>query len=379
MEFGISLSELKRTLDAINKVISNKTSLPIMQYALVVRTGDNTLSFTGASAEAQLTLSCEVAITGNDDFKALCIDSKRIASLLTTLNEQPLRIRLDHQKNSVRLTYDQGHFDIAAEPADGYVEPIKTTDPKVRFEIEGTELLDAMRLATVSTNSDDLRPAFSAVCLDVKDDGIVVVATNGESLWRKVFDYGTPFLKEGSEPMQMLVYGRHITAMAYFDAMDRIGFEGNESYWKMGAGNATYVCRRVEGRYPNYNSVIRENPYSITVNRVALLSVLRRVSILAPASSNSVRLVYKDGKIAISTEDIDFSNKAEETLGVEDCNMPATFNICFKGNVLARLLGTTNEERVRLTFADPSRSINVLEDTPNSTLLMLLMPLLDNL
>ena len=135
----------------------------------------------------------------------------------------------------------------------------------------------------------------------------------------------------------------------------------------------------MEGIYPNYNSVIRENPYSITVNRVALLSVLRRVSILAPASSNSVRLVYKDGKIAISTEDIDFSNKAEETLGVEDCNMPATFNICFKGNVLARLLGTTNEERVRLTFADPSRSINVLEDTPNSTLLMLLMPLLDNL
>ena len=40
------------------------------------------------------------------------------------------------------------------------------------------------------------------------------------------------------------------------------------------------VCRLIEGRYPNYNSVIpQNNPYKITIDRAVLLSALRRVSV----------------------------------------------------------------------------------------------------
>ena len=39
------------------------------------------------------------------------------------------------------------------------------------------------------------------------------------------------------------------------------------------------VCRLIEGRYPNYNSVIpQNNPYKVTVDRLQLLGALRRVS-----------------------------------------------------------------------------------------------------
>ena len=35
------------------------------------------------------------------------------------------------------------------------------------------------------------------------------------------------------------------------------------------------VCRLIEGRYPNYNSVIpQNNPYKVTVDRLQLLGAL---------------------------------------------------------------------------------------------------------
>lgn len=40
------------------------------------------------------------------------------------------------------------------------------------------------------------------------------------------------------------------------------------------------VCRLIEGRYPNYNSVIpQNNPHKVTVDRMQLMGALRRVSI----------------------------------------------------------------------------------------------------
>ena len=53
------------------------------------------------------------------------------------------------------------------------------------------------------------------------------------------------------------------------------------------------VCRLIEGRYPNYNSVIpQNNPYKVTVDRLQLLGALRRVSIFFFAGKQPYQAAY---------------------------------------------------------------------------------------
>lgn len=143
--------------------------------------------------------------------------------------------------------------------------------------------------------------------------------------------------------------------------------------------DGTLSCRLIEGRYPNYNSVIpADNPNHLTIDRLTLLGVIRRVLPFASDSSQQVRLHIEMGKAVISSEDIDFYTSAKEEI-VCDYN-GTTMDIGFKGTSLMEILNNLDSEEVVLEFADPSRPCLVLpaQQPENEDILMLIMPMLLN-
>jgi len=64
-----------------------------------------------------------------------------------------------------------------------------------------------------------------------------------------------------------------------------IKFDENNAY--ITTPKYTMVCRFVEGRYPNYNSVIpQNNPNHVVLDRLAFLSAMKRVSVFSDPSSS---------------------------------------------------------------------------------------------
>ena len=137
-------------------------------------------------------------------------------------------------------------------------------------------------------------------------------------------------------------------------------------------------CRLIDGRYPNYNSVIPNNPNEVTVDRKALISALRRVMPFASESSQLVRFYIEPGKLEVSSEDMDFSTSARELLACEYVGSP--INIGFKGSSLNEVLSNISGDNIILQLADPSRAgiIVPAEQTENEDVLMLIMPMLLN-
>ena len=85
-----------------------------------------------------------------------------------------------------------------------------------------------------------------------------------------------------------------------------IKFDDRNAQIKYDDGEMT--CRLIEGRYPNYNSVIpQSNPNQITIDRGSLLSALRRVQPFANDSSNLIRFHVGNGTLQLDAEDFDFS------------------------------------------------------------------------
>jgi DNA polymerase-3 subunit beta len=144
-------------------------------------------------------------------------------------------------------------------------------------------------------------------------------------------------------------------------------------------GEDTIQCRLIEGRYPNYNSVIpQNNPNQLTVDRLGLLSALRRVQPFANDSSNLIRFHVEDGTLQLDAEDYDFSKTATERMSCAYNGQP--MSIGFKGSSFIEILGNFSCPEVIIQLADPSRAGLVLpsEQPENQDVLMLMMPMLIN-
>ena len=138
------------------------------------------------------------------------------------------------------------------------------------------------------------------------------------------------------------------------------------------------VCRLIEGKYPNYSSVItRNNPNIITVNRLDFLNSLKRVSVFANSNSNLVKLSISNNKIELSAQDIDFAISGREEIICEFEGDP--IDIGFKSTFLIEIVSVLDSANINIELTDSSRSGIFVpydgEDTQEDTL-MLLMPMM---
>ena len=114
----------------------------------------------------------------------------------------------------------------------------------------------------------------------------------------------------------------------------------------------------------------------MTVDRISLLSALRRVQPFTSDSSNLVRLRIENNSIKLDAEDYDFSKTATEMVSCEYNGMP--MSIGFKASAFIEILNNFDCTEVSLQLADPSRAGLVLpqEQPENQDVLMLIMPML---
>ena len=143
--------------------------------------------------------------------------------------------------------------------------------------------------------------------------------------------------------------------------------------------NYKMVCRQVEGRYPNYNSVIpTDNPYKAIIDRVTLINTLKRVSVFSNQATNLVKLELSENQMHISAQDIDFSISAEEYLPCQYQGEP--MKVGFKSAFLIDILSNISSSEVIFELADSSRAglVFPFNSENEQDILMLIMPIMLN-
>ena len=237
-------------------------------------------------------------------------------------------------------------------------------------------LLNGISRSLFATADDELRPVMNGVYFDIHTDDLTFVASDGHKLVRlrnlavKSQERASFILPK--KPANLL---KNLLAKESEQVL--IKFDDNNAY--ITCTNFEMVCRLIEGRYPNYNSVIpQENPFKVTIDRISFLNALKRVSVFSNPASSLVKLHLKDSLITVSAQDIDFSTSAEERIV---CQFDGTeLSIGFKATYLIEILGNISSEEVVLELADPSRAGLIVpsENDEDEDLLMLLMPMMLN-
>ena len=375
MKYSISSRELRSVLDAVRKVILKRNTLPVLDNALISYR-DERFFVTGSSVENTLTMPIDLRPLDKDPFVPFCIDVTNLTAILATLPEQPIELSVNPDTFLTTLKYQGGEFNIPAYDGREYPLAKPITQVAVAFSAPTNILLPAMRSALNVTSEDELRPQMSAVALDVSAEGITFVGTNGKMLYKYEWTHGMPFLTEG-QPSIVLFPRTVINAMdAPFSKVEEISVRSDGRQVEVTAGDVSFSIRSVEGRYPNYNSVIpKDNPYHVTLPVKDLMNTIRRVSMVASDNSKLIALRRTDLFLQMTADDVDFSRSAHEELSMDDCTLPEGFAIGLNYPCLLTLLSAISTEKVRIELSAPERPLILKEDANNSTLLELLMPM----
>ena len=379
MKFSVSSRELLRILKATGAVILRKNSLPILADHLFTRDGDK-FFITGSSQENSLTMPIGITLDNGSDFQPFCLLAVDIIPLLGALPEQPITVEVDMSNHIAKIIYQSGQVSVPVEDSAEYPRVSDVKEPKTSFDIEANIFFPAVKAANGCTAIDStLRPQMSAVALDVQDEGVVFVGSDGHSLYKYSYQHGAPFLT-GSKVVILIPNTIAGQLQAPFAGVETLTIQHDGKHVCLKAGDITFTIRDIEQKYPNYNSVIPKNsPYHATLPVAALAGAVKRVQLMASDASNMVKLSKEGMFLNLSAEDYDFSKTASENLVLAEVDNPLTipdgFAIGFKASSLLMLLGNISTDNVTLQLSEPSRAILVLADAPNSALVELLMPM----
>ena len=373
MRFTVSSTALSSKLNALSRVINSKNSLPILADFLF-DVQDNMLYLTASDSENVMKTQIEVSECDNNG--RFCISNHDLLEAVKGFSEQPITFDIDQTSNIAKISYQNGMFSLPVENADEFPQAQGISEGAQTIAISTALLAENVNRSLFATAQDELRPVMNGIYFDLTPDYLAVVASDGHKLVRNKIltihsDQPAAFILP-KKPASLL---KNLLGKDGGDVIIR--FDERNAKIKFDEGEL--ICRLIDGRYPNYNSVIpQNNPNQLTVDRLGLLAALRRVQPFANDSSNLMRFHVEGGTLQLDAEDYDFSKTATERMSCDYNGQP--MSIGFKGSSFIEILNNFDCQEVILQLADPSRAGLVLpsEQPENQDVLMLMMPMLIN-
>lgn len=373
MKISLSSTVLSSHLSMLSKIISSKNAMQILDCFLF-ESVNGMLSITASDNENMLRTM--IPLENYEGEGRFAVNNRTILDAVKDLPEQPITIEVDINTYSIRVIYQNGLYNFTAQNADEYPVPPVMPDDCTLLTMGSGMLSDALTRTLFATAAEELRPVMNGIYFDLTPEALAIVASDGHKLVRNKI-----FTIKSEAPTSFILPKKPATLLKNVlnkdDSEVEIRFNGRNA--EVQFNDNILMCRLIDGRYPNYNSVIpTDNPEEVTIDRKSLISALRHVLPFASESSQLVRLHIEMGKAEVSSEDIDFSTSAKEEITCDFSGTP--MNMGFKGTSLVEILNNLTGEQVMMKLADPSRPCLLLpcEQPANEDVLMLIMPMLLN-
>lgn len=373
MRFSLSSTALSSKLNILSKVISPKNSISILEcFLFEIKDGKLTLT---ASDNTNM-MNCTMDLIEYDSDGSFCVPNRIMLTSVKELAEQPIVFDVNLEDNSIKMNYMNGSYRIFGQSSNEYPRMKGLEGEATSTVLPSEVLINNINRTLFATAQDELRMVMNGLYFDLKEDYMAIVASDGHKLVRnRIYGCKTETPASFILPKKPATLLRTVLAADGSDVTIRF----NQSNAEVIYNDGMLSCRLIEGKYPNYNSVIpQDNPNRLTIDRKALISALRRVMPFASESTQLVKLRIANNSLEINSEDIEFATSARENVVCEYGGMP--MSIGFKGSALYEICNNLTSDEIVIELADPGRAgiISPAQQPEGEDVLMLIMPMLLN-
>jgi DNA polymerase-3 subunit beta len=312
MNLTIAKEQIISGLQAVQNVVSSRSTLPILSNVLLRAEGDR-LELT--ATDLDVTVSCAVEAKVKKPGTST-VPVKRLFGIVRELNNLEIDLSVD-EKNLCSIQSGSSFYRINGLSADEF-PPLPVFKEEKKLVLPQATVKGMMKKTSFAISTDEARYVLNGIFLSLKDHKLTMVATDGRRL--ALADEEV----EVSEQSQ----GEFIVPAKTVNELNRllqdkgeveIRFSDNQASFTLRdekAAGVLVVSKLVEGNYPNYRQVIpSEMKERVALTREEFLHALRRAEIMTSEKSNSVKLTFGKNKLEITANSPEVG-EAKETLAI---------------------------------------------------------------
>jgi DNA polymerase-3 subunit beta len=339
MNLAISKEQIINGLQAVQNVVSTRTTLPILSNVLLRAENDH-LELT--ATDLDVTVCCVVEAKVRKP-GASTVPVKKLFGIARELTNLEIEMDVD-EKNNCAISSGASFYKINGLSAEEFPPLPQFKDDK-RIVLPQETLKSMMKKTSFSMSADESRHVLNGIFISLKDHKVTMVATDGRrlALVDEEADISEQSQAEFIVPAKTV---NELNRLLQDKGEVEIRYAENQASFSLKdekGGSVLIVTKLIEGNYPNYRQVIPGEPKErITLPREEFLHALRRAEIMTSEKSNSVRLTFDKNKLEITANSPDIGEAKETlTLNYKGAELAIAFNPRY---LIDPLVALTNDE-----------------------------------
>lgn len=318
MNFSINQSELHSVLNVVSKGAATRSTLPILS-GILIRASQGSIELEATDMDQSIKCVCPALVESEGQ---VVIPARLLTDVIKNLGDAAIHVQTS--EDTATVLCDNSSFSLKTLNADdfpGFPVVEEETSVHIPFKI----FSDGIKKVARVVSRDDSRPILSGVFIQVEEGILRLVATDSYRLALEELP-----IEDNNSSFSAVISGNFLNDLASLPAENEtIELALSENQIIARYGNYTFINRRIEGNYPNYNQLLPENiSTKVVFNTKQLLDAAKRVSLVSNNTS-PVRFNINNGsqttQLSSTSQDI---GAAQETVSssVEGEDVEIAFN-----------------------------------------------------
>ncbi len=366
MNINIQKEILEKPLSQVIGVVEKRQTLPILGN-VYIELNEGTLTLVGSDLETEITTRVD-NVSGQDG--KTTVSARKLFDICRSLKNEALLTLTTESDNKMIVSAGKSRFTLQTLSADDYPR-LEETHWKHEFALQQKQLNTLLTKTSFSMAQQDVRYFLNGLLLEIHDDHILSVATDGHRLAKTQVHVDSTSV----EFVQSIVPRKAVLEIGKFldgGREDLVDVKLNASHISIKSGNFMFISKLIDGRFPDYEKVIPANlDKHIIINRANLIEILNRAAILSNEKFRGVSLALDNGLLQVRSHNPDQEHaKDEMEVNYTDTQIEIGFNVSY----LLEALRACDSENIDLGLLDPNTSCTFHAEGSDDTL-YLIMPM----
>jgi DNA polymerase-3 subunit beta len=360
-----------KNMQMVGNVAASRNTLPILSNVLVKAIGDQIqLAATDLEVGIKCVVSGEVANPGS-----ITIPAKKLSDIVRELpsvtdSGEPAKVKLTTLSNDrVEIDCERAKFKIVGLPDEEFPPLPELVDPILT--ISSTVLCQMIQKTVFAASTEETRHFLNGIYFHVNADTMKMVATDG----KRLAVASQTIMEPVKQKIGIIIPIKTVNnILRTFTADEPIRIALLENQVLFSTQDITLISRLIEGDYPDYEAVINpvlKNDVTLTANTDRLLSVIRRVSLLANPKTPSIKVESNNGELNVSASTPELGEAQEQMQAKTD---GGKVEIAFNAKYVMDVLRNIQTEDSILKFRD-SLSPVLISPSEGNDYMCVIMPM----
>lgn len=372
MKLVCSKPQLIDVINTVQRAISPKTALPILECIKIDADGDGNVVFTGNNIDICIEYNTECSVSEGG---TIALASKMFGEIVRRLPEGDVTISVNPSNFVTKIKSGQSEFNIQGIAPDEFPSaPI--LEEKFRFSItqEGLKKLIRKTIAFVAQN-EGKKPVLTGALFEIKNNYLNVVASDGHRLAVVKEE-----IKESVDNNKFIVPGMTLRELIKIlrDEDAKVDIIVSDRTVLFDFGYYQVYSRLLDGEFLKYDAIISAvNTINVVAEKRYITDSLERALLLinediSAKSENKVPVRFNMAYNKIDVSCITGKGQVNDTVPVELDG--GELLIGFNCRFLLDAFSACDEEKVRMEFSAPTSGCFIKSASGDDSYIYMILP-----